>query len=441
VSIHLPGKITQTLKHLKPSQWLILAALLHVTITVVVFLIGHFHLLPRTFDEHGIGLTFAIDSTTYRNVILDMAGTLNRNGLLSWPRIDGPLHCRLYALGFYFLGPVFGYNIITAESLNVVYYLGVLVFVYLLGKEVFNARTGLISAAVIGIWPSFVLHSTQLLRDSVSTVFLLAVIFILTVVLKRGLTYRNVLWLTIVSLLLIVLFWLARGNMWNIVIISLGIAALLLAVRMFVERRLLLTNALLLILVFGAALFVPSRIESTALSGDKPPTAILALPPQSRKFKNSFWSRLLLQIRARREGFRVYSSMASNVDADVTFNSSTDVITFLPRAAEIGFLAPFPRMWFEAGAGGRAGRLLSGFETLVMYLLYVPAIICAWRQRHNLGMWFLLLVGSVSVILLGLVVVNIGALYRLRYGFWMLLIVLAVEGTRMIAAGKAGARQ
>ena len=45
-------------------------------------------------------------------------------------------------------------------------------------------------------------------------------------------------------------------------------------------------------------------------------------------------------------------------------------------------------------------------------------------------MWLLFLVAAIGMVALGLVVVNAGALYRIRYVFWMMLIVLAAEGIR-----------
>ena len=105
-----------------------------------------------------------------------------------------------------------------------------------------------------------------------------------------------------------------------------------------------------------------------------------------------------------------------------------DMLRFLPRAAVIGFFAPFPNMWMQAGSFGFAGRLLSGLETLAMYFLYLAVGFCLWRERRNTRMWLLFLVAAVGLIALGLVVVNAGALYRIRYVFWIMLIVIAVEG-------------
>ncbi len=107
--------------------------------------------------------------------------------------------------------------------------------------------------------------------------------------------------------------------------------------------------------------------------------------------------------------------------------TASDVLRFIPRAAVIGFFAPFPRMWFEHGSYGSAGRLLSGAETLVMYFLYFGVAACLWRNRRRLETWLLFLVATLGTVALGLVVANAGALYRLRYVFWIMFIIMAAQ--------------
>ena len=46
-------------------------------------------------------------------------------------------------------------------------------------------------------------------------------------------------------------------------------------------------------------------------------------------------------------------------------------------------------------------------------------------------MWLLFLVATIGMLALGLVVVNAGALYRIRYVFWMMLIVIAAQRDRI----------
>ena len=86
------------------------------------------------------------------------------------------------------------------------------------------------------------------------------------------------------------------------------------------------------------------------------------------------------------------------------------------------------RPQLRVGSYGAAGRLLSGVETLVMYLLYVAVGICLWRERRRIAMWLIFLTATAGLIGLGLVVVNAGALYRLRYVFWIMLIIIAAQG-------------
>jgi CHASE2 domain-containing sensor protein len=81
----------------------------------------------------------------------------------------------------------------------------------------------------------------------------------------------------------------------------------------------------------------------------------------------------------------------------------------------------------QEGSFGFAPRIVSGLETLAMYFLYVAAGVCVWRERRNRKMWLLFLVATIGMLALGLVVVNAGALFRLRYAFWILMIVIAAD--------------
>lgn len=126
----------------------------------------------------------------------------------------------------------------------------------------------------------------------------------------------------------------------------------------------------------------------------------------------------------------------SNVDADVELNSVGDFIRYLPRAVAIGFLAPLPPMWLASGAQvGAAGRTLGGAEMLLTYLIELAALVGLWTRRRRLSAWLLALSCAAGTTALGLVMPNVGTLYRLRYAFWMLLVVLAAGvASRFISA-------
>ena len=84
-------------------------------------------------------------------------------------------------------------------------------------------------------------------------------------------------------------------------------------------------------------------------------------------------------------------------------------------------------MGLGAGRHG-SGRRLAGFETLLSYVIECLALFGLWRARRNLSAWLLFLVITLGAMSLGLVVGNIGALYRLRYPFWVLLVVVGASG-------------
>jgi hypothetical protein len=407
------------------------AAILHVVVTASIFLIGHYRLQPGIFDENGIGISFAVDGVVYRVMISEMASVLKNNGVGAWLNLLAPLHCRLYSLSFAFLGNILGHNILAAEPLNLLYYLGILILVFWLGNTVFSRRAGLMAAVIVALWPSFLVHSTQLIRDPLSILLLLALLFAITLLLLRTLSWQRALWISIASIIVIATFWLTRGNMWNVILIALGITTTLLVIGMLRERRLLLANALLLVILSFTALVIPSLLPSVRFSGTRVVEPVIAIGFDSTQ-SGGWWSKLVNEVRRRRSAFSIYTAQKSNIDSDVRLNSATDIISYLPRAIVVGCFAPFPRMWFEDGTSGHAGRMLAGAETLFMYLFYVPTILCVWNNRRNLAVWLLFLITFIGMMSLGLMVVNVGAMYRFRFVFWMLVIVLGVEGLRVL---------
>lgn len=412
-----------------PLRWLLVAGALHVALTTTIFLIGHFQLLPSVVDQKGIGLTFAIDGATYRRVASEMVTHEAAYGISAWLDIKAPLHARLYSISFAIFGRLVGHNILAAEPLNLFYYLGMLTVVYLLGRELFNENAALLAAAIVGLWPSFLLHSTQLIRDPLAILCLLSLLLILVLLINRTFAWSHAAALGLTGAVLVTVFWLARGNMWNAVVVAVGLTLILLSLRMIHHRKFMAGNTIVLVVIIVAMLFVPPRLESTTLSGHRAPATPLAIPSASQPAPpEGVWTRVVKQMRDRRGGFRFYTARESDIDGDVQFTDASDIVRFLPRATIVGFFAPFPRMWFETGTYGVAGRLLTGAETLVMYFLYLAVGVCVWRERRRSTMWLVFVTATAGLIGLGLVVVNAGALYRIRYVFWIMMITIAAQG-------------
>jgi len=420
-------------KRLFQLKFLILAAAVwHVSVTLGVFAAGKYQLMPAQVHPSGIG-RFASDGEIYQGQVAELCQILKNEGPVAWATWPTQLHVRLYSLPLFLVSRWFGFNILTIEPLNLIYYLGILILVFKLGEAVFDYRAGLVAAGLVALWPSFLLHTTQLLRDPLLIFAVLIVIWTITESLRTGLRWRRGLWLGIAACAAVVVIRITRQPMWYLLMVTVAGATVLLLIRAARQRQVAAGTALFAVLMITAMVVTP-RFQPYFHNQQDPriPTTIKqdvdALPlPQ--------------QIFARRAGFRIKiedgkivpADDGSKIDADVKLNSGREIIRHLPRAVMIGFFAPFPNMWWQTGKEvGASGRSISGFETLLTYMLECFALFGLWRGRRNFSVWFIFSFVVLGSIALGLVVNNVGALYRLRYPFWILMVILAAGGLELV---------
>jgi len=128
----------------------------------------------------------------------------------------------------------------------------------------------------------------------------------------------------------------------------------------------------------------------------------------------------------------------SILDKDVRFPSFMHFVFYVPRALQIGLFAPFPDMWFERGmtAGSRLMRLVSGAEMSIAYVLLlgffflIPSI-----RRDRIVPFLFVIVTCIAVVeVMSLTMPNIGALYRMRYPMFMLVVGLGAAGWAILLA-------
>jgi hypothetical protein len=153
------------------------------------------------------------------------------------------------------------------------------------------------------------------------------------------------------------------------------------------------------------------------------PGDVVIIHPHNR----FIWGR----IADARDKFIVRNAVAgsgSMIVSDVTFSTSADTIKYIPRALEIGYLSPFPATWFTRGKSvALIGRLVSGVEMSLTYVLEALACVFVYRRWGRLDTWLLSFTTTIGVLACGLVVINLGTLYRMRYSFWILIVVMAAS--------------
>lgn len=140
-------------------------------------------------------------------------------------------------------------------------------------------------------------------------------------------------------------------------------------------------------------------------------------------------SRIASKIVIVRGGFydEIYMSSGSTIDREVCITSFFELVAYIPRAMQLGLLAPFPDQWIKAGShGGGASRLMVGLEMSLSYVALLALVCCGRRFVNRPEFWMLLGFAVSMIVLYALVTPNLGALHRMRYGFLTLLVGMGI---------------
>lgn len=416
-------------KRLLQLRFLIIAAAIwHMAIAVAVFAVARYQLLPSRFYPSGL---FAPDETAYEWQCVHLAELLKSEGLAAWATWPTQLHLRLYSLPLVLIPRRFGFNILMIEPLNLFYYLAVLVLVFKLGEAVFDYRSALIATVIVAVWPTFLLHSTQLLRDPLLILAVVGFSWSVVETLGRRVGLIPGLLLGILTTAAVVVIRIVRLPMWYLICAAAGTTVLLLVVRACREKHVDRGAVVFAILIIAAVLVTPrfqpyfhnqQELGARRINSHED-VQKLSLQDQIATTRRGF------DLKIDEKGNVIAAEEGSRIDSDLRVQGWRDLVWHVPRALEVGFLAPFPNMWLQTGQlVGFSGRLVAGIETLLAYVIECLALFGLWRARRELAAWFLTVFIVLGALALGLAVNNIGALYRLRYPFWILLIILGAGG-------------
>ncbi len=423
-----------------PHLALALAAIFHITLTLSVFAVGRSGVAPKQFDRDGIG-NFASDGHLHKPVMDSLANTLKQGELGSWINSNEAFHVKIFSLASLVMKPLVGSNILTIEPVNLLYYLVILALTFTLARIIAGLPAAWLATLIVAVWPSFVLHGTQFLRDPLILIALLTLITLLVLILKENLNWCFVLACIVAGAVAIYLVWHTRPEMWMVITAIIFVCALLFLIKIAVTRKIVAANLLAMASLAALPIVMPrpsagvvsqplfSAVGREALATPEALTtpAAEAIPGArtSAAGLSSIWGRVAIA-RAR---FVLHGRGAGSViDETVFFNSPGELVRYVPRALEIGYFAPFPSLWFTSGRNvGTVGRILGGVEMAVTYLFEALACFFVWQTRRRFSSWVLVLATVIGMLALGLVVTNVGTLYRMRYPFWILIVIMAAS--------------
>src|SRR5260370_3610389 len=142
-------------------------------------------------------------------------GDLSQKGIMVWVNAVAPLHVKFYSISHAVFSHWTSPNILTIEPFNLVYYLAILFLVYKLTEMVFDRPTAMLATIIVALWPSFLLHTTQLLRDPLLIVAVLVFLLIITSWLTREYSYRGSVAIFIAGALAVLTIWMVSLAMWE----------------------------------------------------------------------------------------------------------------------------------------------------------------------------------------------------------------------------------
>src|SRR5438270_8852525 len=245
-SAHRPG-LRMTVRRLLAA-----AAIFHVAVTILLFVGGRMAVAPQLVDHDGI-LTATSDSVTYESHALRPGAWRDRS---EW------FHVRLLSPFYRVLAPL-GPGILAAEPLNLFCYLAIVALTFAIGREALDERAGIIAGAVVALWPTFVLHTTQLLKDPLFIAATLAFVFVVMTWLTTTYDWRHVIAAAILLIAAAVLLYMIRWQFGVIVLALVVFGFVLLIARQIIERRLLLRNLACGVIAVAAALSMASQSNRT----------------------------------------------------------------------------------------------------------------------------------------------------------------------------------
>ncbi len=389
--------------------------LAHVLVTTVVYLV----LSRPAFIRIASGGAFGPDAIDVLQETRALSQLLSSGSFLAWLLAPSALYVKIYSVSYLLFAPLAGHTILAVEPVNATYYCAILTLTYVIGRSAFTSASGKYSVVALALWPSLAFHSTQPLKDPLFIVMMLLLVFTVLRILNQQDKIRDGLINGLLGCFALLIIAATRPSIWSVVEAVCLVTAAIVLVNSIRHRRWEMGRGMAAAMLLIVAVFLPHYLTDARSNQ-----------------RSVLHQGLVSAIQSTRSAVATESEGAGSTLPDKRRVSTLlEIGRTVPRALLVGAFAPFPRMWVQYGFYvGIAGRLMAGTEMAAFYLLYCLAAVGAIANRGSPSTWFLVVVVLIGMISLGLVELNVGTLFRLRYVFHILVIVLAAAGFRYLQA-------
>ncbi|MFA4933744.1 MAG: hypothetical protein WC574_04875 [Candidatus Omnitrophota bacterium] len=417
-------------------------------------------LLPYVFPSLHAGkglMVSSLDSIGFHQLAVDLADKIRIQGWSAWQlRPQGQAPAGIASIFYVFITPDPRIFILISAALHAT---ASLVLVNLINSFVKNKFRSILCVIPFLVFPSSLQWTAQWHRDGFS---ILGFILILRAIVSlfELVNYKTDNWviINIGSIIVFLSGFCLIGLVRPYILMIIGpFAVLLFSLLFFIILYRLLKKEMIwrkFVLILGSILFIlfmvmqtKTYLDSASFRGNgrilinqtidlvtNPVISKYASTGAEKHWKNSFWLPFFLDNKAyslahMRNGFR-FTAGKSNIDNNVGFGSALDMLVYLPRAAQIVFLAPFPNQWLGEGSnsGNTLMRRIAAYEMIVVYLAFLFFLYALWHWRKRIEIWIIFLFCTYIMLMHGLVVCNVGSLYRMRYPYIMTLVSLGIAG-------------
>ena len=406
----------------------------HVVISVIVFSLAHTEYFSSLHNGKGIW-NFAIDSTKYHGEALNSITYIQKSAWSDWWYLyQDHQHVKAISLIYWLTGY---HSPISFEIVNCVVWTASFVLIIRTSELLFpgDYKVPLITS-IFFFQPSILISSTQLLRDPIYILGFCFMIYGFTIFLKQNSKWR---WVFIVQFGFILMV-LMRSyiSIFLLILLILFVVIAYLNKRTFVVPFLVLLIPLILFHINSInRIDNYISVDSILVSIEEARVSIEEIEEASSQqtYLKETLDAISRQIDQLRNSFYLVNINAgSRIDVDSRYGNVYDVVLYLPRAMQIGFLSPFPSNWLNKGSQvGTIGNLLIGLETIIWYFILLGFIYITYKNPSVIKPFSAVFLISITLILLlSYVVPNIGAIYRMRQSYMIPFYLFGAHGLTLM---------
>lgn len=316
------------------------------------------------------------------------------------------------------------------------------VMIYMLAREISNTKyagmyAGIIAATLFVIFPSTLTWYGQNHKDTYAITGVLLTLLVWMKALKSPPNMQDWLSLAVVSFIAVILVGMVRPFLLKLLLIFGAVILMVIVTSNILGRSRNLIKPSIFFLFFLLCLLAGIHFAKV-LGGQQADATYEKWQDNTQKVDQGwYWSSTswmpsgienYIESAARtRAGLISYGEdvkAKSMIDEDIAPRNIYEVVTYLPRAYQVALFAPFPSSWFEIKS---ITRMASAAE-MIVYYFSLPGLLILLYHNRKPPVILAIAFSSFFLLIYGFTQANLGTLYRYRYAYTSILLMLGVLG-------------